>query len=207
MSAFSGRPLGRPGGRFWPFASSPTNGEDLDDAALSDSDEDAKMEEGEIRGEVCRSGWEYLCDTPTSDPNRNLEEPSSRMMRRMKRRKEQQRIALLFMDSSVSPVSTKFSVSGDLRRCPVEKIRPRRMVKMPIMEPTIFNLEEEIEAVAWTLVTRRRRSSSIKPMIAGVELSNVSNSHRTVDRQTGFHGFPPRMGHTGPKEISAGYGL
>jgi hypothetical protein len=77
-SAFSGEPLGRPGGRFWILSSE--SGEDSDDDQFSDADSGIP------------SNWVYRSGTPKADPRRNLTESSSRAQKRMAKRVAQLRL-------------------------------------------------------------------------------------------------------------------
>ncbi|KAM0851550.1 hypothetical protein ACQ4PT_052351 [Festuca glaucescens] len=60
-------------------------------------------------GQVSSMDRDYFCKTPESDPRRNLEEPTSRMKRRLEKRREQQWIAFLMQESSVS---SSVSIAG-----------------------------------------------------------------------------------------------
>ncbi|KAM0916990.1 hypothetical protein ACQ4PT_009824 [Festuca glaucescens] len=148
MSVFSGRPLGRPGGRFWPISPSPDSVEDAG-GGCSDSDGEVLADEDDNMGQVSSMDRDYFCKTPESDPRRNLEEPTSRMKRRLEKRREQQRIAFLMQES---PVSSSVSFAGDERVHAIVRGRKKRTFKKPIMEPSTFVLEDELDAVSWTLV-------------------------------------------------------
>jgi hypothetical protein len=182
----------------------PDSDEDAGGDGGSDCDEDALDDKDERMGTVSSTVRDYFCITPESDPKRNLEETTSRMKRRLEKRREQQRTAFSMQES---PVSSSVLVAGDLLVDPIVSGRKKQAFKKPILEPSTFVLEDELDTVAWTLVTRRR-SPNTRPMIVGARDSRFPNLHDTADRHTGFRGSTtPKMGHTGLREISAGFGL
>jgi hypothetical protein len=78
---------------------------------------------------------------------------------------------------------------------------------MPVLEPSTFSLLDELDAAAWTMVTRRNRSSS--SLLADHDKcgSPISNFVRQTESQTGFPVSFSKVGHMGPREITAGFGL
>ncbi|KAM0930682.1 hypothetical protein ACQ4PT_000783 [Festuca glaucescens] len=127
------------GGRFWVLES-------------SDEEEDGDMEEISTLGDSV--SVRYLCRSPSSESDRDLQEGSQELARRAIKRINRQRMqrmaataALEFMspEGTSSPISMPLGMS-------VHKSKP---MNLPILEPSVF---EDDGLEGWTVVRRRHWS-------------------------------------------------
>jgi hypothetical protein len=102
----------------------------------------------------------HVCRSPPSDHGRDLPSTSSRVQKRLEKRSAQREAALALHDL-VSPTTLLFPSPAGRSAVQVASTAPTpRRLRLPVLEPSTFCLDEELQNTAWVLVQRRKKTDA-----------------------------------------------